>query len=157
MTAITPNFSKQKSKHDLFESFIPLKCMNTCMCLHACMYFSAQMEKWAEIVYKEGQKGNLIASRRLEWWLPQYEVDQGYLVASRRLEWLLPQYGVDQGYLVASRRLEWWLPQYEVDQGNLVASRRLEWWLPEWHALTFRNDFYDNSFLIMTPHTIKIK
>jgi len=85
--------------------------------MHACMYFSAQMEKWAEIVYKEGQKGNLIASRRLEWWLPQYEVDQGYL----------------------------------------VASRRLEWWLPEWHALTFRNDFYDNSFLIMTPHTIKIK
>jgi len=37
-------------------------------------------------------QGNLIASRRLEQWLPQYEVEQGNLIASRRLERWLPQY-----------------------------------------------------------------
>ena len=75
-------------------------------------------------MYLADQKGNLMASRRLEWWLPKYEVDQGNVIASGRLEWWLPQYEVDQGNLIASGRPEWWLPQYEVNQGNLVASRR---------------------------------
>jgi len=41
------------------------------------------------------RKGNLIASRRLEWRPPQYEVEQDNLIASRRLDWRPPEYEVE--------------------------------------------------------------
>jgi len=69
------------------------------------------------------QEDSLIASRRLEWWLPQYEVEQGNPIASRRLEWRLPQYEVEQGNLMASRRLEWCVAVRLKDSRVIVTSR----------------------------------